>query len=163
MKQGNSISSSMFKLDDLEKKDILLCCSPFLANKQFWLSAATDASVLHTELNAPVYDWKISINSPLKLENRLPCPAEFTIWERTKEGKGVEVQQGVILSRKSAHIYAADPRKAMYLSFFVQGGWSLEKVQVPQSIGFHIVVPLCYSFDKLFSSTGPCRHLGSFL
>lgn len=127
MKQGNRMSSSMFKLNELEKKDILLCCSPFHTNKQFWLSAATDASVLHTELNAPVYDWKISINSPLKLENRLPCPAEFTIWERTKEGKGVELQEGVILSRKSAHIYAADPRKPAYLSFFVQGGWSLEK------------------------------------
>ena len=81
MKQGNRMPSSMFKLNELEKKDILVCCSPFHTNKQFWLSAATDASVLHTELNAPVYDWKISINSPLKLENRLPCPAEFIVWE----------------------------------------------------------------------------------
>ncbi|XP_043726204.1 uncharacterized protein LOC122672780 isoform X2 [Telopea speciosissima] len=117
-----------FRLNQLEKKDIILYCSPGNSSKQyFWLSIGTDASVLHTELNAPVYDWKISINSPLKLENRLPCPAEFTIWERTKEGNNVEKQHGIISSRKSVHIYSADVRKPIYLSLFVQGGWVMEK------------------------------------
>ncbi|XP_074301933.1 uncharacterized protein LOC141633346 isoform X1 [Silene latifolia] len=127
MKQGSTVNSSVFKLNELEKKDSLLCCSPSVQNKQFWLSICTDASVLHTDLNAPVYDWNISLNSPLKLENRLPCPVEFTIWERTKEGKGAERQQGSILSRKTAHIHNADPRKPIYLSLFIQGGWTLEK------------------------------------
>ncbi|KAK9670363.1 hypothetical protein RND81_13G196500 [Saponaria officinalis] len=127
LKHGNTVNSSVFKLNELEKKDVLLCCLPSVQNKQFWLSICTDASVLHTDLNAPVYDWKISLNSPLKLENRLPCPVEFTIWERTKEGRGVERQQGSILSRKTAHIYHADPRKPIYLSLFIQGGWTLEK------------------------------------
>lgn len=123
MKPGNSL----FKLNELEKKDVLLCCIPRAQNQQFWLSVDTDASVHHTELNAPVYDWKISINSPLKLENRLPCPAEFKIWQRTKDGRGIELQQGKILSRQTAHVHAADPRKPVYLSLYVQGGWTMEK------------------------------------
>ncbi|KAL8152479.1 LOW QUALITY PROTEIN: hypothetical protein V2J09_010239 [Rumex salicifolius] len=127
MKQGNRMASSAFKLDQLDKKDVLLSCSPRSEKKQFWLSAGTDASVLHTELNVPVYDWNISINAPLRLENRLPCPAEFTIWERTREGKGTERQQGIIMSRKSVNIYTADIQKPIYMSLYVQGGWVLEK------------------------------------
>ncbi|KAI7993232.1 putative vacuolar protein sorting-associated protein 13A [Camellia lanceoleosa] len=126
LKQGNKMPVSSLKLNQLEKKDILLCC-PSTGRKQFWLSISTDASVLQTELNAPVYDWKISINSPLKLENRLPCPAEFTVWEKLKEGNSVERQHGIIPSRGSVHIYSADVRKPIYLSLFVQGGWVLEK------------------------------------
>ncbi|GAB2216278.1 hypothetical protein Droror1_Dr00024048 [Drosera rotundifolia] len=127
IKQGNKLPPSVFKLSQLEKKDVLLHCSPSIQSSQFWLSAGTDASVLHTELNDPVYDWKISISSPLKLENRLPCPADFTIWEKARDGKAVERQQGVILSRKSAEIYAADIQKPLYISLFLQGGWCMEK------------------------------------
>ncbi|KAL9254718.1 Intermembrane lipid transfer protein vps13A-like protein, partial [Drosera capensis] len=94
IKQGNKLPPSVFKLSQLEKKDVLLHCSPSIQSSQFWLSAGTDASVLHTELNDPVYDWKISISSPLKLENRLPCPADFTIWEKARDGKAVDRQQG---------------------------------------------------------------------
>ncbi|XP_042516642.1 uncharacterized protein LOC122090931 isoform X2 [Macadamia integrifolia] len=128
MNLGNMNSLFTFRLNQLEKKDILLYCSPGNSCKQyFWLSIGADASVLHTELNSPVYDWKIAITSPLKLENRLPCPAEFTVWERTKEGNSIERQHGIITSRKSVHIYSADIRKPIYLSLFVQGGWVLEK------------------------------------
>ena len=119
-----------FKLNELEKKDVLLCCRPSTGSKPFWLSVGADASVLHTELNSPVYDWKISINSPLKLDNRLPCPAEFTVWEKTKEGNSLEREHGVISSHKSVHIYSADVQRPLYLSLFVQGGWVLEKVRI---------------------------------
>ncbi|ONI27903.1 hypothetical protein PRUPE_1G110200 [Prunus persica] len=125
-KQENKIPNVTFRLNQLEKKDILLCCSSTI-NKQFWLSVGADASALHTELNAPVYDWRISVNSPMKLENRLPCPAEFTIWERTKDGKCIERQHGMISSRGGVHIYSADIQKPLYLTLFVQGGWVLEK------------------------------------
>ena len=128
IKPGNTMSFATFKLNELEKKDDLLCCTTSMHNQQFWFSIGTDASVYHTELNAPVYDWKISINSPLKLENRLPCPTEFTIWQKTKDGKNIGLQQGKLLSRKSAHVHAADPREPIYLSMFVQGGWIMEKV-----------------------------------
>lgn len=128
LKQENKLSTSIFKLNQLEKKDILLCCSS-KGSKQFWLSIGTDASILHTELNAPVYDWRISVNSPLKLENRLPCPAEFTIWEKTKEGNFIEQQNGIISSRGSIHVYSADIQKPMYLMLVVQGGWVMEKVR----------------------------------
>ncbi|XP_044485071.1 uncharacterized protein LOC123210663 isoform X2 [Mangifera indica] len=126
LKQGSKFSNLTFKLNQLEKKDLLFCCSS-TGSKQIWLSVGADASVLHTELNTPVYDWRISINSPLKLENRLPCPSEFTVWEKTKEGRYVERQHGIISSRESEHIYAADVQRPLYLTLFVQGGWVLEK------------------------------------
>lgn len=127
-KQENKISNLTFKLDQLEKKDILLCCSS-TGSKQFWFSIGTDASVLHTVLNAPVYDWRISVNAPVKLENRFPCPAEFTVWEKTKEGSCIERQHGMISSRGSVHVYSADIQKPIYLTLLVQGGWVMEKVR----------------------------------
>lgn len=139
LKQGNKFSNLSFKLNQLEKKDLLFCCSPNNGSKQIWLSVGADASVLHTELNTPVYDWRISINSPLKLENRLPCPAEFTVWEKTKEGHYIERQHGIISSRRSAHICSADVQRPLYLTLFVQGGWVLEKV----IIHFKLYVLIC--------------------
>lgn len=128
LKQESRLSTSVFKLNQLEKKDMLLCCAS-KGSKQFWLSIGTDASILHTELNAPVYDWRISVNSPIKLENRLPCPAEFTIWEKTKVGNFIEQQNGRISSRGSFHVYSADIQKPIYLMLVVQGGWVMEKVK----------------------------------
>ncbi|XP_051130647.1 uncharacterized protein LOC127251100 isoform X2 [Andrographis paniculata] len=126
LKQGNKIPISPLRLDLLEKKDLLWCC-PGSSGKLFWLSIGTDASVLHTDLNAPVYDWKISASSPLRLENRLPCSAEFKVWERLRDGKNVERQHGFVSSRGIVHIYSADIRNPIYVMLFVQGGWVMEK------------------------------------
>ncbi|XP_022721975.1 uncharacterized protein LOC111279261 isoform X3 [Durio zibethinus] len=125
--QGSKVPNFALKLSELEKKDVLLCCCPTVGSRQIWLSVGADALALHTELNQPVYDWKISVNSPLKLENRLSCPAEFTIWEKAKEGNYTKREHGIIYSRKSAHIYSVDIRRPIYLTFLVQGGWVLEK------------------------------------
>uniref|UniRef100_A0A2P2MA98 Peroxin/Ferlin domain-containing protein n=1 Tax=Rhizophora mucronata TaxID=61149 RepID=A0A2P2MA98_RHIMU len=125
-KLGSKVPDAL-KMNQLEKKDVLFCSYPPTETEQFWLSVGADASVLHTELNVPVYDWKISINSPLKLENQLPCPAEFTIWEKTKEGSCVGRQHGIISSRMGVHIYSVDVLKPIYLTLLVQGGWVLEK------------------------------------
>ncbi|CAM8996430.1 unnamed protein product [Rhodiola kirilowii] len=126
MKQENKFPEYVFKLDQLQKKDMLVRCSPKSESEQFWLSTGADASVLHSELNEPIYDWKLSFNSPLRLENRLPCPAEFTIWEKAKD-RGIQRQHGIIPSRKSVHVYSADVQKSVYLTLFVHGGWVLEK------------------------------------
>uniref|UniRef100_A0A1J3IH98 Putative vacuolar protein sorting-associated protein 13A n=1 Tax=Noccaea caerulescens TaxID=107243 RepID=A0A1J3IH98_NOCCA len=126
-KQSSRASAFALKLNQLEKKDMLFCCQPSTGSKPFWLSVGADASVLHTDLNAPVYDWKISISSPLKLENRLPCPVKFTVWEKTKEGTYLERQHGVVSSRKSAPVYSADIQRPVYLTLAVHGGWVLEK------------------------------------
>ncbi|TKY54291.1 Vacuolar protein sorting-associated protein 13C [Spatholobus suberectus] len=126
-RQTSVTPNCSLKLNELEKKDILLCCNPSSGSKQLWFSVGTDASVLNTDLNLPVYDWRISINSPLKLENRLPCPAEFLISEKTKEGNCIERHRGVVSSRQSVHIYSADIQKPLYLTLFVQGGWVMEK------------------------------------
>ncbi|TYI07189.1 hypothetical protein ES332_A10G210100v1 [Gossypium tomentosum] len=125
--QGSKMPNFALHLSQLEKKDVVLCCCPTVGSKQIWLSVGADASALPTELNQPVYDWKISVNSPLKLENRLPCPAAFTIWEKEKEGNYIEREHGMIFSRNSAQIYSVDIRRPVYLTFRVQGGWILEK------------------------------------
>lgn len=126
-RQESKTSSFALKLNQLEKKDMLFYCHPNSGSKQLWLSVGTDASVLNTEFNTPVYDWRISINSPLKLENRLPCQAKFTVWEKTKEGSFIEREHGTISSRKSAHIYSADIQRPIYITLFVHDGWVLEK------------------------------------
>lgn len=100
MKQDNKSPSYLFRLDRLEKMDMLVCSSPESKTEQFWLSSGTDASVLHSELNEPIYDWKISFSSPLRLENRLPFPAEFTIWENTNDRGSIKRQRGMTCSRK---------------------------------------------------------------
>jgi vacuolar protein sorting-associated protein 13A/C len=121
--------NSVLRLAELEKKDVLSCCSPPVGIKQyFWLSVGVDASVVHTDLNMPVYDWKFSFNSILRLENKLPYEAEYSIWEKSAEGNMVERQHGFVLSGGSAFIYSADIRKSIYLTLFVQNGWILEKV-----------------------------------
>ncbi|KEH32375.1 calcium-dependent lipid-binding-like protein [Medicago truncatula] len=126
-RQNCVTSNCSLKLNEMEKKDILLCCNPSSGSKQLWFSVGTDASVLNTELNIPVYDWRISIFSPMKLENRLPCPVEFSISEKTKEGNCVERHRGVISSRQSVHIYSVDIQKPLYLTLSVQHGWVMEK------------------------------------
>ncbi|KAI4344734.1 hypothetical protein L6164_011925 [Bauhinia variegata] len=126
-RQNPLIPNCSLKLNQLEKKDILLCSYPRSGSKLFWFSVCTDAAVLNTEFNAPVYDWRISVNSPLKLENRLPCPAKFAILEKTKEGNFVEQHQGIVSSRQNVHIYSADIQKPVYLTLFVHGGWIMEK------------------------------------
>ncbi|XP_015689233.1 uncharacterized protein LOC102707936 [Oryza brachyantha] len=120
--------SSVLRLADLEKKDMLSYCYPPVGIKQyFWLSVGIDASIVHTDLNMPVYDWKICFNSILRLENKLPYEAEYAIWEKSTEGSMVERQHGIISSGGSAFIYSADIRKPIYLTMFVQNGWILEK------------------------------------
>ncbi|EOA39345.1 hypothetical protein CARUB_v10012395mg [Capsella rubella] len=131
IKQSSKASAFSLKLNQLEKKDMLFCCQPSTGSKPLWLSVGADAAVLHTDLNTPVYDWKISICSPLKLENRLPCPVKFTLYEKTKEGTYLERQLGVIPSRKSAHVFAADIQRPVYLTLAVHGGWALEKDPIP--------------------------------
>ncbi|RAL47445.1 hypothetical protein DM860_013410 [Cuscuta australis] len=126
LRQGSGLPVSPLKLNQLEKTDLLFCC-PGATGKRAWLCVGTDASVLNTELNAPVYDWKISISSPLKLENRLPCEAELRIFEKIKDGSIIERHHGYLASRETMHIYSADIRNPLYLMMFVQGGWALEK------------------------------------
>uniref|UniRef100_A0A0E0NER2 C2 domain-containing protein n=1 Tax=Oryza rufipogon TaxID=4529 RepID=A0A0E0NER2_ORYRU len=120
--------NSVLRLADLEKKDMLsYCCPPVGIKQNFWLSVGIDASILHTDLNMPIYDWKICFNSILRLENKLPYEAEYAIWEKSTEGSMVERQHGIVSSGGSAFIYSADIRKPIYLTMFVQNGWIIEK------------------------------------
>lgn len=127
LKHANKTPTSPLRLDHLEKKDLLWCC-PGSNGGLFWLSIGTDASVLQSDLNTPVYDWKVSASAPLRLENRLPCSAEFKIWERQKDGKNIERQHGSVSSRGTVQIYSADIRNQIYIMLFLQCGWVMEKV-----------------------------------
>ncbi|KAJ6768459.1 hypothetical protein OIU74_022180, partial [Salix koriyanagi] len=120
-------SGYMFEKDQPFSDQGLLARQNTLKQESKMPNVGADASILHTELNSPVYDWRISINSPLKLENQLPCSAEFTVWEKEKEGSCIERQHGIVSSRQSIHVYSADIRKSVYLTLLLQGGWVLEK------------------------------------
>ncbi|XP_020520361.1 uncharacterized protein LOC18430003 [Amborella trichopoda] len=127
----NSTSTSYFKLNQLEKKDLLLSSIAYNdANQLLWFSVGSDASVIHTELKSPVYDWRITVSAPLKIDNRLPCDAEYAIWEKTKEGNRIERHHGLVSSGNSSFVYSVDVQKAIYITWFAQGGWVLEKEAV---------------------------------
>jgi vacuolar protein sorting-associated protein 13A/C len=130
LKQSTLLSrNSVLRLADLEKKDVLSYCRPLVGTESyFWLTAGIDASVLHTDLNVPVYDWRISFNSILRLENKLPYEAEYAVWELSPEINMVERQHGIVSSGGSVFVYSADIRKPVYLTLFLQNGWILEKV-----------------------------------
>jgi len=153
-----TLPNSVLKLNHLEKKDMLMYCNPTTNSKQyFWLSVGTDASVLQTELNTPIFDWKISINSAIKLENKLPYEAEYAIWEKTVEGNMAERQHGILSSGGSAFIYSADLRRPIYLTLFVQGGWVLEKVMdVLVNICMLLCLKTCVYLIISFSSPSGC-------
>lgn len=124
-----SMTDSALMLRHLEKKDVLLFCKSNVSGKQdFWLNTRTDASTLHTDINNPIYDWRITLTSPLRLENKLPYQAEYFIWEKTVEGTSVERQNGIISPDGNALIYSVDLCRPIYLSLFVQGGWVLDQV-----------------------------------
>ncbi|KAL6841988.1 hypothetical protein ACP4OV_028188 [Aristida adscensionis] len=120
--------NSLLRLAELEKKDMLSYCHPPVSfERHFWLSVGIDASVIHTDLNVPVSDWRISLNSILRLENKLPCEAEYAIWEISTAGNMVERQHGTVSSGGSGFIYSADIRKPVYLTLYLENGWILEK------------------------------------
>lgn len=160
--------NSFLKLSELEKKDVLSYCHPPVGNERyFWFSVGIDASVVHTDLNVPVYDWRISFNSILRLENKLPYEAEFAIWEVSTKGNMVERQHGMVPSGGSVFIYSADIQKPIYLTLFLQNGWILEKVlylflrnSLCQSIGsWHYPLPRHLRIYRI--SDAPILHMGS--
>ncbi|XP_062219043.1 uncharacterized protein LOC133918926 [Phragmites australis] len=123
--------NSLLRLSELEKKDVISYCHPPIGiERYFWLSVGIDASVVHTDLNMPVYDWRISFNSILRLENKLPCESEYAVWETSAQGNMVERQHGIVSSGGSVFIYSADIRKPVYLTLFLKNGWILEKDSV---------------------------------
>jgi vacuolar protein sorting-associated protein 13A/C len=125
-----SQQASVLSLAHLKESDMLFYCSAdFGARPTLWFSAGVDASALQTEFNEPVPDWKISVNSVFRLENKLPYEAEYAIWEKASDGNLVERQHSIVSSGGCACIYAADMHKSIYLTMFVQGSWTLEKVQ----------------------------------
>ncbi|KAJ3675683.1 hypothetical protein LUZ60_004725 [Juncus effusus] len=126
--QSSNNQSAALRLSQLKERDTLFYSTSTAGVKQiFWFSAGVDASALHTDLNEPVPDWNISVNSVFRLENKLPFEAEYAIWEKKNDGNLVERQHGIVGSGGCAYVYSADVRKNIYLTMFVQGGWSLEK------------------------------------
>ncbi|KAL3679175.1 hypothetical protein R1sor_022131 [Riccia sorocarpa] len=127
---SNGVPVSAFLLNQLEKTEELLLCLPAPGSGSkglCWLNVEADASILYTELNTAVYDWRLSVNAPLKLENRLPCKAEFIIWEKSREGNLVKRHQNVINAGASVYLHFVDVRRAVFLTWLVQGGWKPEK------------------------------------
>lgn len=125
---GRPVSS--FMLNGLQKAEELLMCppaNPSASKTARWLSMESDANILYNEVNSQVYDWKLSVSAPLKLENLLPCDADYTVWERHRESSPVQRDRGVATAGSTVNIFSVDIRRQIYLTWFVQGGWRSEK------------------------------------
>lgn len=93
-----------------------------------WLNVDVDATVLYDELNVPVPDWRITVNAPVKLENRLPCSAAYILYEKPRaSGNLIKQQDGIVSAGGSVYIYSVDVRRPIYLTWLAQGGWRSEK------------------------------------
>ncbi|KAJ7520829.1 hypothetical protein O6H91_19G024200 [Diphasiastrum complanatum] len=124
---------SAFMLNQLEKTDeLLLCVAANTPGRKghTWLNMEADASILYTELNEAVYDWKLSVNAPLKLENLLPCNAEYIVWEKGSGANPVKQQHGVVSAGGAIYVCTVDIRKPIYLTWLAQGSWKLPKEAV---------------------------------
>ncbi|XP_024384462.1 uncharacterized protein [Physcomitrium patens] len=99
-----------------------------------WLNVDVDATVLYNEVNNPIPDWRITVNAPVKLENRLPCSAAYIIWEKPRaSGNLIKQQDGIVSAGGCVYIYSVDVRRPIYLTWLAQGGWRSEKEIVPIS------------------------------
>ncbi|XP_024542530.1 uncharacterized protein LOC9648284 isoform X1 [Selaginella moellendorffii] len=131
IKQSKSnISSQDFTLGHLEKREqLLLCVTADMTSSKghCWLSMEADATILSGDLNTQIYDWRLSVNAPLRLENLLPCNAEYIIWEKINEARPVKRQHGIASAGDSVCVYAADIRRQIFLTWLPQGGWRPEK------------------------------------
>ncbi|GJP54206.1 hypothetical protein CLOM_g13301 [Closterium sp. NIES-68] len=96
---------------------------------------------------AGVVDWRVTLRAPLQLENRLPCSAEYFVWEKPSSaaamagGRGVAGntagvvgasrsvarQHGVVAPGEAVHAYTIDIRCPVLLTWLPQGGWKQEK------------------------------------
>jgi vacuolar protein sorting-associated protein 13A/C len=93
-----------------------------------WLNVDVDATVLYDEVNVPVPDWRITVNAPVKLENRLPCSAAYILYEKPRaSGNLIKQQDGIVSAGGSVYIYSVDVRRPIYLTWLAQGGWRSEK------------------------------------
>eukprot|EP00250_Pteridium_aquilinum_P021886 c25256_g1_i1 orf=924-13886(-) len=128
--ESDNSQGSPFILNRLQKAEELLMCppaNPSASRTVWWLSMESDANILYDEINSPVYDWKLSVRAPLKIENLLPCDADYTIWETQREGSHVQRDRGVAPAGSTINIFSVDLRRQIYLTWFVQGGWRPEK------------------------------------
>ena len=59
-------------------------------------------------------DWRLSCRPPLVLNNLLPVPARFAVWQRAWAGGGGPLRMvggGAVEAGESAHVYCADMRQ----------------------------------------------------
>ena len=73
-----------------------------------------------------VTDWKINIQAPLLLENKLSAASDFIVWEHPKVlgasgGEPRQVVRGNVEAGGAAAVHAADPRRALSLTWVPSG------------------------------------------
>jgi vacuolar protein sorting-associated protein 13A/C len=135
----SNIPVSALPLKELEKTEEILFSKVLQGSSGSghglcWLNVDVDAAVLYNEVNKPLPDWRITVNAPVKLENRLPCSAAYIIWEKPRaSGNLIRQQDGIVSAGGSVHIFSVDVRRTIYLTWLAQGGWRSEKEIVPIS------------------------------
>jgi vacuolar protein sorting-associated protein 13A/C len=133
----SNLPVSALPLKELEKTEEILLSRVLEGGSGYnlcWLNVDVDATLLYNEVNNPIPDWRITINAPVKLENRLPCSAAYVIWEKPRAaGNLIKQQEAIVSAGGSVYIYSVDVRRPMYLTWLAQGGWRSEKEIIPIS------------------------------
>ncbi|KAG0559465.1 hypothetical protein KC19_10G107200 [Ceratodon purpureus] len=133
----SNLPVSALPLKELEKTEEILLSRVLEGgrnNSLCWLNVDVDATLLYNEVNNPIPDWRITVNAPVKLENRLPCSAAYIIWEKPRAtGDLIKQQDGIVSAGGSVYIYSVDVRRPVYLTWLAQGGWRSEKEIIPIS------------------------------
>eukprot|EP00798_Chlamydomonas_sp_ICE-L_P025166 gene25166-10797_t len=69
-----------------------------------------------------VSDWHVDVRPPLKVHNAMPVVSHFIVWERPSSSNSLKLRQrGRIAAGDTAHVYTADMREQVLLSFWPDG------------------------------------------
>ena len=127
---GAFVLADLALMKEVVKQEELLECTS--ARESWWLCIEADPARLHSDVSAPVIDWRLTVRAPLQLENRLPAISEFIVWEKPfRAGAGIRPvsrHHGLVKAGESVHVYSIDIRCQLLLTWLPQGGWKHEKV-----------------------------------
>eukprot|EP00850_Spirogloea_muscicola_P018627 SM000173S02996 [mRNA] locus=s173:28246:52241:- [translate_table: standard] len=132
--QHPASEAATFMLGDLGCTEELVLCEATggRGRDSFWLSVEAVSSLLHGESGGMMAaeDWRIVAAPPLRVENWLPCRAEYTLWEKPSRSPPASRQRAIAESGATIQCHSIDVRRPILLTWLPQGGWKPEKEAV---------------------------------
>eukprot|EP00850_Spirogloea_muscicola_P005223 SM000023S07679 [mRNA] locus=s23:814661:836470:+ [translate_table: standard] len=132
--QHPASKAAAFMLGDLGCTEELVLCEATggRGRDSFWLSVEAVSSLLHGESGGmmAVEDWRVVAAAPLRVENWLPCRAEYTLWEKPSHSPPASRQRAIAESGATIQCHSIDVRRPILLTWLPQGGWKPEKEAV---------------------------------